>query len=363
MESKTRSGALRQARQKFTARERDRRRGSRYDREMRFSSALVTLAVVFSASARLLPAQIATQVANPPRTVAITIDDLPFVTGDSSRPMSTADANAAAAATHKLLDALARHHVPVTGFVIQKSVETLGMDAGTAMLREWTQRGFDLGNHSYAHPDFDELTVAQFEDQIVRGETAIRPLMEASHRKVAFFRFPYNHTGDTKEKHDAVAAFLAQRGYRLAPCTIEIEDWMFNSKYFLMWSRHDDADAERLRADYLAFAAAQIDYFAVLDKQVFGYEPPQVMLIHANQLNADVIEDLLALFKKKQYQFVTLTQAESDAAYQTPETYITGYGPMWGYRWAKVRGVKVNGSKEPEPPKWITDYGAPSAKK
>jgi hypothetical protein len=29
---------------------------------------------------------------------------------------------------------------------------------------------------------------------------------------------------------------------------------------------------------------------------------------------------------------------------------------MWGYRWAKMRGVSVNGSLEPEPPQWVVDY-------
>jgi peptidoglycan/xylan/chitin deacetylase (PgdA/CDA1 family) len=290
------------------------------------------------------------------RTVALTIDDLPFVTGDT-RPMLPGDAKAAAAANHKLLTVLAQHHVPVTNFVIQKGVEDLGLAAGTQILREWTERGFDLGNHSYAHPDFNELTVTQFEDQIIRGEVTFAPLMRAVHRKPKFFRFPNNHTGDTREKHDAVAAFLVQHGYRLAPCTIEIEDWMFNAKYFLMRSRHDEAAAARLRADYLAFAAAQIDYFTGLDKQVWGYDAPQIMLLHDNQLNADVIEDLLALFEKRQYRWVTLSQAEADPAYQLPETFITSYGPMWGYRWAKERGVKVDGSLEPDPPKWITEYG------
>ena len=31
---------------------------------------------------------------------------------------------------------------------------------------------------------------------------------------------------------------------------------------------------------------------------------------------------------------------------------------MWSYRWAKVLGVKVDGSKEPEPAAWVTGYGA-----
>jgi hypothetical protein len=81
------------------------------------------------------------------------------------------------------------------------------------------------------------------------------------------------------------------------------------------------------------------------------------MLLHDNQLNADVIDQLLDLFEKKHYRWVSLSEAESDPAYQMQETFITRYGPMWGYRWAKERGVKVDGSLEPELSKWITNYG------
>jgi len=291
------------------------------------------------------------------RTVAFTIDDLPFMTGDSSYPMLPVDAKSAAAANHKLLVTLARHHVPVTGFVIQKGVEELGITSGTEILREWTRRGFDLGNHSYSHPDFNDLSIEQFEDQIIRGEATSLPLMKAASRRMEFFRFPFNHTGDTEEKHDAMAAFLAQRGYRLAPCTIETSDWMFNIAYGRMLARRDKVSAAHLRAEYLVFTSAQIDYFSGLNRQVLGYEPPQIMLIHDNQLNAVMIEQLLALFEKKQYRWITLSQAEQDPAYQIPETFITKFGPMWGYRWAKERNVKVDGSLEPEPFKWITDYG------
>lgn len=291
------------------------------------------------------------------RTLALTIDDLPFVRSDAnSGPLQAVDGQAAAA-NRKLLAALGRHHIPVTGFVIQKGVEELGVAAGTAILQDWTTHGFDLGNHSYAHPDFDDLTVDQFEDQIVRGEITFVPLMNAAGRRPLFFRFPYNHTGDTKEKHDVIAAFLAQRGYRLAPCTIETSDWLFNTAYGRMLAKHDEAAAATLRADYLAFTATQIDYFAALNRQVLGYEPPQIMLIHDNQLNADVIEDLLSIFEKKQFRWISLGDAEADPIYRRPETFITKFGPMWGYRWASEDNVKVDGSLEKDPPKWVADYG------
>ena len=86
------------------------------------------------------------------------------------------------------------------------------------------------------------------------------------------------------------------------------------------------------------------------------------MLLHDNRLNSDVIERVLPVFEKKQYRFVSLEEAQADRAYQIPDTYITKFGPMWGYRWAAERNVKVNGALEPEPPKWVLDYGKRSTK-
>jgi hypothetical protein len=81
------------------------------------------------------------------------------------------------------------------------------------------------------------------------------------------------------------------------------------------------------------------------------------MLMHDNRLNADTIDQLLQLFVDKGYRFVSLAQAESDPVYKAPDTYVTQYGMMWGYRWARERGVKLTGLHENEPPAWIGLYG------
>ena len=291
------------------------------------------------------------------KTVAITVDDLPYEWYDASHKLEAADARQAALGNQKILGALARHKAPVTGFVNQLKVEQLGTEQGTAMLKAWTRGSFDLGNHLYGHEDANELSVQQIQEEIVRGEATIVPLMKAAGKKPEFLRFPYNHTGDTKERHDAIAAFIAKRGYRLAPCTIDNTDWEFAWAYVKMLAKHDEAGMAKLRAAYLAYTSAEIDYYAALNKQVLGYEPPEIMLLHDNQLNALMMDDVLALFEKKGYRFVSLAEAESDAIYKQPDTHVTSNGPMWGYRWAKERGVKVDGKLEPEPPEWVTQYG------
>jgi peptidoglycan/xylan/chitin deacetylase (PgdA/CDA1 family) len=224
------------------------------------------------------------------------------------------------------------------------------------ILKQWTRPQFDLGNHTYSHVDFDSSSVDDFEQEIVRDETAIASLSRSGSPKPSYFRFPYNHTGDTREKHDAIASFLAARGYRLAPCTIDGSDYEFNATYVLAIARHDHEAAEKLRADYVAYTASEIDWYSKLDKQVFGYEVPHVMLLHANRLNADTIEAIITLFVKRGYRFVTLTEALKDPAYATAETYVTKFGPMWGYRWAKELDVKVDGNDEPDPPAWVDQY-------
>ena len=120
---------------------------------------------------------------------------------------------------------------------------------------------------------------------------------------------------------------------------------------------HDEAAAAKLRADYIAYTGQEIDWYTTLNKQVLGNEPPHIMLLHDNPLNADTIDDeQLSLFKQRKDNFVPRAEALKDPAYSVPETFITKYGPMWGYRWAKELHMKVNGRGEPQPPSWIEKY-------
>lgn len=283
-----------------------------------------------------------------PRTVALTFDDLPLV--------GEGDAAEAARVNHAILAPLARHHAPAVAFVIEQRVERIGVTPGRAILREWLEQGHELGNHTFSHPDLNTLTAEQFRGEVIRGEASIGPLLGERGLRPRYLRFPYNHSGDTREKHDAVAAFLAGRGYTVAVCTIDNMDWEFARAYDVALARADRDTARKLEETYLRYTADEIDYYSGLHKQIFGREIPHVMLQHANRLNAAVMDQILQLFEAREYRFVTLENAQSDTAYRTPVGY-TGYGQMWGYRWANALGVKVDGRLEPTMPAWVGEYG------
>lgn len=283
------------------------------------------------------------------RTVALTFDDLPLAEHDDSAQ--------AEPIISTIINSLDKHHAPAIGFVIGKRVSDIGKNQGIRVLQRWIHHGYDLGNHSFSHPDFNVLTVEQFEQDVISNEAILKPLLGKTGKTLHYFRFPYNHTGDTQAKHDAIAQFLKEHGYEPAACTIDNEDYVFNHAYLQMLANRDSAAAQQLRQEYLAYTSTEIDYYNGLHKQIFGREIPQVMVLHANRLNADVIGQVLALFEEKQYRFVTLDQAQADPAYQTPDTLVVTGGLMWGYRWAKERGIKVDGSLEKEPAAWISQYG------
>jgi peptidoglycan/xylan/chitin deacetylase (PgdA/CDA1 family) len=203
------------------------------------------------------------------RTVALTFDDLPAA--------GTQDAAEAESFDRAILDSLTKHHAAAIGFVNEKKVVELGVKR---VLEQWVSLGFDLGNHTFSHADLNSLTLEQFEQEVISGEASFVPALAKAGKASLYLRFPYNHTGDTAAKHDSVAAFLKQRGYKVAACTIDNEDYLFNEAYRRILENKDGESAAKLRAEYLAYTATEIDYYTALHKRVFGREIPHVMLFH-----------------------------------------------------------------------------------
>jgi peptidoglycan/xylan/chitin deacetylase (PgdA/CDA1 family) len=273
------------------------------------------------------------------RHVAITIDDLPR--GGDGGPYDLADTRAM---TEKLLRPFRQQQIPVIGFV------NAGRHSGNpGELREildlWLNAGAELGNHSYSHPDINDVSLDAYTADIVRGEPAIRAALEARGKKLEFYRHPYLHTGPTAEIKKRMQEFLDQHGYRVAPVTLDDADYEFAVLYPKVEFR------ERVRREYVPYLESVVDFFERRSVQVTGHEISQILLIHASQLNADLMPELLDMFRRRGYTFVTLTQALKDPAYQLPETYVGRGGFSWIHRWSMSKGMAAKG--EPDPPEWV----------
>ena len=279
------------------------------------------------------------------RQVAITIDDLPR--GGDSQDRSLASA---LAMTRKLMTPFRDQKVPVTGFVNQGRELELGTEGLRQVLDVWLDYGADLGNHSHSHLNINRVPLQQYTEDIVKGEPVLKAALAARGKPLTYYRHPFLFTGPTPEIKQEMQGFLDQRGYRVAPVTLDTQDYQYAALYTRPEYR------ERARSEYVPYMESVVAFFEERSVEVVGREIPQVLLIHANDLNADLMPDLLAMFRRRGYTFVSLEQALADPVYRSEETYVGRNGFSWIHRWSRTKGMKGRG--EPDPPEWVKAWAS-----
>lgn len=274
------------------------------------------------------------------REVAITIDDLPR--GGDHGPLTLA---AVRQMTELLLKPFREQHIPVIGFVNAGRPVEFGPDGLREILDLWLNAGADLGNHSYSHLNINNVSLDEYTADIVKGEPLLREALASHGKKLVFYRHPFLFTGPTPEIKKKLQAFLAEHSYRVAPVTIDDSDYQYAALYT------NPQFKERVRREYVPYMESVVSFFEQRSVEVVGREFPQILLIHASQMNADLMPDLLAMFRRRGYAFVSLDRALSDPAYGLPEEYVGKGGFSWIHRWSKTKGMPPKG--EPDPPAWV----------
>src|ERR1700730_10121577 len=243
--------------------------------------------------------------APPDRAMAITIDDLP---AGAANFMSAA---AITEMTTKLLAVLREQKVPAVGFVNERKLyyKWGEVDERIKALNMWLDAGFELGNHTYGHTSLNKAGLKDFEEAVIEGESVTRILLTQHNMKLRYFRHPYLDTGrDLQTRRDA-EAFLVERGYRIAPVTLDAWDWMFATVYDDAKKHGDTALQQDVVKSYLSYTAEVFSYYEKLSHDLVGYEPSQILLLHASQLEGDHIGEVLELLRKRGYRFITLGNA------------------------------------------------------
>jgi peptidoglycan/xylan/chitin deacetylase (PgdA/CDA1 family) len=304
-----------------------------------FSFLLPALTVTASAQGKASP-----QITR--REVAVTFDDLPL----QGPPLET---KALRDMTARLLASTRANHVPVFGDVNERKLYNNGRLDGerVAILKMWLDAGAELGNHTFSHLSLKDHPLSQVEQDLIRGEAVTKRLLAERGRKLRYFRHPELQTGPDLETKNAFEKFLFERGYQIAPVTVDNNDFIFAYIYARAKGRGDAQLMKRVVDEYIPYMERMFEFFEKLSVDVVGYEVRQVLLLHASELNADHFDDLARMMRKRGYAFISLEKALQDKAYALTDAQ-SSHGISWLHRWALAKGMELR--QEPREPEWLT---------
>ena len=220
------------------------------------------------------------------------------------------------------------------------------------MLEEWLGAGYDLGNHTYSHYSLYRTPLADFQADVVRGEVVTSQLLGEQPR---YFRHPYLNTGPDLETKTEFEQFLAERGYTVAPVTIDNDEWIYARAYARAQAAGDSTLAARVGADYVRYMDEVFAFYEGLSNDLLGREPMQVLLIHGNALNADCLDEIAEMMQARGYRFISLEEALQDPAYDLPDEYVGESGLSWLQRWWITQGNEQREGRS-YPPKWVETW-------
>lgn len=291
------------------------------------------------------------------RTLAITFDDLPFASVPADDDASLERM------TGQLLQSLQAAQVPAVGFVNEGKLYREGSldPARVELLRRWVAAGFELGNHTYSHPSLNRLPLEAFEADVLRGESVTRPLLQSAGKPLRWFRHPFLHLGMTPAVRTAFQNFLASHGYTVAPVTVNNSEWVFAVAYARAQAQGDLDSARRIGEAYVPYMQTVFAHAEQLALDLFGRNIAQVLVLHANSLNADYFSALAAMLQQRGYRFITLDQALQDRAYLSPmpTTASDGNeGESWLEIWSRAAGLRP--SQQAPVPAFVQRWAGPA---
>ena len=265
------------------------------------------------------------------RKIAITIDDL---------LATPADQNEYEYITDNLLKTLIKNDIKAIGFVNESRLYTDEKPDSSKIkiLEKWMTSDMQLGNHTFSHVYINITSIEDYKKDVIKGELITRPLLKKYNQELKYFRHPQLRTGQNDEYRSKLTTFLKNRGYTIAPVTIDNDEYIHAFCYANAKKEGNTALMNKIGKDYIAYMTSVFEFYEKLSASFLGYEVPQTLLIHANNLNADY---LITMMTSRNYEFVSIDKALEDKAYAMSEG-THARGPSWIQRWMIAKG------KDPE---------------
>jgi peptidoglycan/xylan/chitin deacetylase (PgdA/CDA1 family) len=256
------------------------------------------------------------------QSIALTFDDGPNMADNIG--LTAAERNEA------ILAQLAEAHLKSILFVTRTDTNTKRND----LIRAWGTAGHEIGNHTATHPNFAEVSLAEYEQQFKFCDQAIRDMPGFTPR----FRFPYLYEGDTIEKRDSFRAFLDSNHYKMGPVSVDTSDWYYSQRLSARLQKNPRADRLPYRDIYLRHLYDRAQYYDGLSRTVLGRSVAHVLLLHHNLVNALFLKDVIQMFRDKGWTVIDSETAFRDPVYEMrPNILPAGQSILWAL--AKQNGI------------------------
>lgn len=271
----------------------------------------LTLAVLIAA----LPCRAIAQQATPPpkkastKQIAITFDELP-----AALTFGEVDPKAV---NYMILEALRKHAVKATGFVVG-----LNINGDYDLLGAWLNEGHTLGTMTATNQDIDGLSAKGFMQEIYSGEAEISTMLEGFGQKGRFFRYPFLHYGSDPGTKETIREYLAGRDIIVAHASVAPDDFAYDLALQKFGKVPDTAQYNRLLNEYVNYVLDLIERSEQLATELVGHPVKQILRLRANRLNAIYLDELLKAIEAEEYSFVSLATALRDPIYAEPESYL-----------------------------------------
>lgn len=263
--------------------------------------------------------------------IAITFDDLPCTNCKTLE--DTKNVN------KKLIETFKTYKLPAIGFINENKlyINNQPDENKIDILKEWLSNDLELGNHTFSHIYINNSTIEQYKADIIKGEIITKQLTEEYGKILKYFRHPQLRTGPTPEYKAQLDKFLSDNNYTVAPVTMDNDDYIYGYCYNKAKLNGDTATMDLIAKDYLSYMESIFMHFEKVSFDFLDYNLNQILLLHANELNADYLPSLLNILKNKNYTFISLDEALKDSAYQLPES-SSERGLSWLFRWQLAKG-------------------------
>lgn len=203
--------------------------------------------------------------------------------------------------TPKIIEYLKSHNIPAIFYCRGDAIEKY-----RAHVIEAIEEGFLIGNHSYSHPYFSQISLEECYDEILKTEILIDECYELAQidRPYKIIRFPFGDKGagpeinkpvteEQKIKFYALQQFLKDNGFQKI-----MFKGLYDEEIDSSWSFDTQDYKKHFIKDRIAFAANLEQSFNAL------HQVELVLLMHDLNFNFHLFEITMDFLIRQEVEFI-----------------------------------------------------------